>query len=120
MRKFCADLKKLSTAPDAKICLTGNLLGAQILGMTIDDYLLATGETATAFAVRVPISDSSLSRIRRGEANCTRDTMRAIIDASGGLISAESLVHGSASNAGADGASSGKIAANSTTEDVTA
>lgn len=88
--------------------------------MTIDDYLLATGETATAFAVRVPISDSSLSRIRRGEANCTRDTMRAIIEASGGLISADSLVHGSASNGADAAASSGNEPALSTTEDLTA
>lgn len=41
----------------------------------------------------VGLSEASISRIRKGEQNITRDVMAAIIDASGGKVTADALVH---------------------------
>jgi hypothetical protein len=63
--------------------------------MTLDQFLKLPGApTAAVFGARCepPISEASISRIRKGEQNITRDTMLAIIKASGGLISAAGLV----------------------------
>ena len=63
--------------------------------MTLDQFLNLPGApTASEFGGRCvpPISGASISRIRRGEQNITRETMRAIIAASGGLITADGLV----------------------------
>lgn len=60
--------------------------------MTIDDYLKLHGITAAKFAEKIGISEASLSRIRRGEQNITRDLMRQIIEASEGKIGAEALI----------------------------
>lgn len=61
--------------------------------MSLDHYLSSEGApTAADFAERVGVSAMSISRIRKGEQNITRDTMRAIIRESGGLVTAESLV----------------------------
>ncbi|WPZ05515.1 hypothetical protein [Pelagerythrobacter marinus] len=62
--------------------------------MTLDQFLKApNAPSAAEFAKSVGVSEVSLWRIRKGEQNCTRDTMRAIIAASGGRVTAESLVH---------------------------
>lgn len=63
--------------------------------MTLDQYLGLPGSpTASEFGARCnpSISGASISRIRRGEQNITRETMIAIIEASGGHVTAESLV----------------------------
>jgi plasmid maintenance system antidote protein VapI len=60
--------------------------------MTLDQYLNAESLTAAAFGERVDLSEASVSRIRRGEQNITRDVMLRIIAASGGLITADGLV----------------------------
>ncbi|MBY8826090.1 helix-turn-helix domain-containing protein [Sphingomonas colocasiae] len=60
--------------------------------MTLDDYLTSEDITAADFGGRVGLSEASISRIRKGEQNITRDVMRRIIAASGGKISAEGLV----------------------------
>jgi hypothetical protein len=63
--------------------------------MTLDQFLNLPGSpTASEFGERCdpPISGASISRIRRGEQNITRDTMLSIIRASDGLISAAGLV----------------------------
>ncbi len=61
--------------------------------MTLDQYLKSEGSPSVAdFAKRVGISEVSLWRIRKGEQNITRDTIRSIIEASGGEITADSLV----------------------------
>lgn len=63
--------------------------------MTLDQFLNLPGApTASEFGAKCEpaISGASISRIRRGEQNITRDTMLAIIKASGGLISAAGLV----------------------------
>lgn len=63
--------------------------------MTLDEYLrLDDAPTAAEFGARCepPISAGSISRIRAGKQNVSRDTMLSIIEASGGLITAEGLV----------------------------
>ena len=63
--------------------------------MTLDQYLsLADAPTATQFGMRCDpqLTAASISRIRRGDQNITRDTMRGIIEASGGLVTADDLV----------------------------
>lgn len=63
--------------------------------MTLDQYLTLPGSpTAKEFGERCvpPISEASISRIRKGEQNMTRDTMLAIIAASGEIVTAEGLV----------------------------
>ena len=62
--------------------------------MTLDQYLTSTGITASDFgtACDPPISEASISRIRRGEQNIPRATMQSIIAASKGKVSADSLV----------------------------
>lgn len=60
--------------------------------MTLDDFLQSTGTSAVDFAARIGVSTGSLSRIRRGEQNITRDTIRAIVRESGGAVTAEEIV----------------------------
>ena len=61
--------------------------------MTLDQYLRSDGSpTAAEFGARVGLTEASISRIRKGQQNITRDTMAAIIEASGGKVTAESLV----------------------------
>jgi hypothetical protein len=66
--------------------------------MTLDQYLAAEGVTAADFGARCdpPISEASISRIRRGGQNITRDTMLSIIRASGDRVTAEGLLQGQA------------------------
>lgn len=63
--------------------------------MTLDQYLSLPGSpTAKDFGERCdpPISEASISRIRKGGQNMTRDTILSIIAASGGIVTAEGLV----------------------------
>ena len=63
--------------------------------MTLDQYLNLPGSpNADEFGRRCdpPLSGASISRIRKGEQNITVDTMRAIILASGGQVTAEGLL----------------------------
>lgn len=67
--------------------------------MTLDQFLRLPGSpTAAEFGARCtpPISEASISRIRKGEQNISRDIMLAIIEASGGIISAEGLIRAKA------------------------
>jgi hypothetical protein len=63
--------------------------------MTLDQFLNLPGSpSADEFGRKCepPLSGASISRIRRGEQNITRDTMLAIIKASDGIISAAGLL----------------------------
>lgn len=63
--------------------------------MTLDQYLSSPGApTAAEFGARCDpvISEASISRIRKRRQNLSRDTMLAIIAASGGKVTAEGLV----------------------------
>lgn len=63
--------------------------------MTLDQYLSLDGSpTATEFGARClpPLSGASISRIRRGEQNVTRNVMQSIIVASKGMVTPDGLV----------------------------
>lgn len=63
--------------------------------MTLDQYLSLPGSpTAAEFGAlcKPPITEASISRIRRRLQNLSRDKMRAIIEASGGKVTAEGLI----------------------------
>lgn len=61
--------------------------------MTLDQYLNSAGSpTAAELGQKVGLSEASISRIRKGEQNFTRDTMLSIIVASGGKVTADGLL----------------------------
>lgn len=63
--------------------------------MTLDQFLkLSDAPTAEEFGAKCnpPLSGASVSRIRRGEQNITRETMRSIIEASDGIVTADGLL----------------------------
>jgi plasmid maintenance system antidote protein VapI len=61
--------------------------------MTLDQYLSAPGAPTSAdFAAAVGVSEASISRIRKGAQNITRDVMREIVRASKGRVTADSLL----------------------------
>ena len=60
--------------------------------MDLDTYLREVSIDARQFAAQIGMTEASLSRIRRGQQNITRDTMKRIIAASGGKVTLESLV----------------------------
>lgn len=60
--------------------------------MTLDAYLTSAGMTGTEFAATVGLTEASVSRIRKGQQNISRDVMRRIIAASDGKITAAALV----------------------------
>lgn len=60
--------------------------------MDLDTYLRDEGISGAEFAARLGLSEASLSRIRRGDQNITRETIRAIVEASEGRVTAEALV----------------------------
>lgn len=62
--------------------------------MTLNQYLITEKITAADFGARCepPISEASISRIRRGGQNLTSDVMLAIIKASGGGVTAAGLL----------------------------
>lgn len=61
--------------------------------MTLDQYLRSDGAPSAAeFGSRVGLTEASISRIRKGKQNITRDAMLAIIEASGGKVTADALV----------------------------
>jgi transcriptional regulator with XRE-family HTH domain len=61
--------------------------------MTLDDYFAGTGaKTPASLAEEVGISESTLSRIRNGKQNTTRDVILKIIDATGGRVTADGLL----------------------------
>lgn len=63
--------------------------------MTLDEYLsLPDSLTAAQLGAKCepPISEATVSRIRRGLQNVTADVMLSIIVASGGVVTAEGLL----------------------------
>jgi DNA-binding transcriptional regulator YdaS (Cro superfamily) len=96
--------------------------------MTLNDFLNDYPGGAEAFAPRIGLSTASLSRIRRGGQNISRDTIRGIVEESAGAVSVEELVfperstptnsrenvaalHGQADNLGSEQSSCGECAA---------
>lgn len=67
--------------------------------MTLDAYLTKHSISGADFAQLVGISEASLSRIRAGSQNISRDLMRKIVEASKGKVSLASLVFPQAQDA---------------------
>ena len=80
--------------------------------MNLDHYLKAKAIKGVEFASMIGVSPVSLSRIRRGDQNITREVIRRIVDATDGDVSAQDLVfpihHGPADTAPQHSASTGK------------
>jgi len=64
--------------------------------MTLDQYLTSGEVTASEFAAKVGVTEASISRIRKGTQNITRDLMAKIISASNGKVTADELVKAAA------------------------
>lgn len=61
--------------------------------MTLDEFLsMEDAPTAAEFGARIGLSEASISRIRKGEQNITREVMRRIIAESGGKVTPAALV----------------------------
>ena len=61
--------------------------------MTLDQFLSAPGAPTSAdFAADVGVSEASISRIRKGAQNITRDLMLEIVRASKGKVTADGLL----------------------------
>lgn len=60
--------------------------------MNLDQYLTARGIKGMDFAAQLEISEASLTRIRRGEQNISRDLIRRIVEATGGAVTSDALV----------------------------
>jgi transcriptional regulator with XRE-family HTH domain len=54
--------------------------------MTLNEYLRVTKERARAFARRAGLTDASVSRYLNGERRPDDDAMRALVAATGGLV----------------------------------
>lgn len=63
-----------------------------ICGMKLDTYLEAKGETDAEFALRVSLSQSQVSRIKRGLSWPSRDAMERIVDATDGSVTANDFL----------------------------
>lgn len=60
--------------------------------MTLDNYMTDNGIKGVDLASRLGISEASLTRIRRGEQNITRDLIRRIVAETDGAVTADELV----------------------------
>ena len=62
--------------------------------MTLDAYLAMPGNTASALAERAGTSGASINRILHGEQKPSVDTIKAIVAATDGMVTADDLVFG--------------------------
>ena len=63
--------------------------------MTLDDYLSIDGNTASALAERAETSGASITRLLYGEQQPSAEMIRAIVEATGGAVTADDLIFGS-------------------------
>ena len=62
--------------------------------MTLDEYLAQDGQTASALAQRAGTTGASITRILYGEQKPSADMIKAIVEATGGVVTADDLVFG--------------------------
>lgn len=84
--------------------------------MGLDEYLKKNGISGPQFAVMIGVDPSSVYRIRTGQVLPHRRTMKAIFEATGGLVT-----HGDLAAVAADGVrdSTGALRAQTREEDQT-
>lgn len=63
-------------------------------GMTLDQYLSLPGNTASQLAIAAGTSGATITRLLYGEAQPSTDMIRAIVEATGGRVTADDLVFG--------------------------
>jgi len=63
--------------------------------MTLDSYLKSGAMTPADLARRTNLSAASITRILFGEQNASHDAIKAIVEATGGLVTAHDLIFGS-------------------------
>ena len=62
--------------------------------MTLDDYLIKHGNGEADLALKAKTTAASINRIRHGEQKPSAEMMREIIEATGGLVTADDLLFG--------------------------
>lgn len=62
------------------------------MSMDLDSYLRTNSISGTEFAAQLAITEASLSRIRRGNQNISRDLIGRIFELTGGAVSLTALV----------------------------
>lgn len=62
--------------------------------MTLDDYLSLPGKTAAQLATDAKTTGATITRLLYGEAQPSADMIRAIVEATGGQITADDLLFG--------------------------
>ena len=62
--------------------------------MTLDQYLALPGNTATELATAAKTSAPTITRLLYGDAQPSADMIRAIVEATGGQVTADDLLFG--------------------------
>ena len=62
--------------------------------MTLDEYLSLDGKTAADLAAKAGTSGPSIHRILHGEQEPSAGLVRAIVEATGGMVTAHDLLFG--------------------------
>jgi transcriptional regulator with XRE-family HTH domain len=62
--------------------------------MTLDEYLALPGNTAAQLAAAAKTSGATITRLLYGEAQPSADMIRAIVEATGGDVTADDLLFG--------------------------
>jgi transcriptional regulator with XRE-family HTH domain len=65
-----------------------------IVAMTLDEYLTLDGKTAAQLAADANTSGATITRILYGDAQPSTEMIRAIVEATGGQVTADDLVFG--------------------------
>lgn len=60
--------------------------------MNLEQYMTAHEIKGVDLAAKLEISEASLTRIRRGEQNISRDLIRRIVEATDGQVTSDALV----------------------------
>lgn len=62
--------------------------------MTLDDYLSLPGKTAAQLATDAKTTGATITRLLYGDAKPSTDMIRAIVEATGGQVTADDLIFG--------------------------
>ncbi|TCD00713.1 XRE family transcriptional regulator [Erythrobacteraceae bacterium CFH 75059] len=62
--------------------------------MTLDEYLSQPGRTAAQLAADANTSGATITRLLYGDAKPSADMIRAIVEATGGQVTADDLIFG--------------------------
>lgn len=68
--------------------------GVSHCSMTLDQYLTLPGKTASQLAIDANTSGATITRILYGDAKPSADMIKQIVEATGGVVTADDLVFG--------------------------